>query len=235
MKTISNEKDLLPYGAYVSSLRGIVAPVVFESPINLMSPVFDAATIGAYSYMGPTGELYGGQIGRFCSIASRVIIGPSEHPSEWISSHPFQFGRSRKFSFWPESSEFNYNPLAVKKAPVIGNDVWLGDGAVIMRGITIGDGAIVAAGAVVTKDVPPYAVVGGVPASIIRMRFDAPTIARLQASQWWTYKIWSDRPNYREVHFILDKIESGAIPPFKPDVWKLTSENGQISLSKEMT
>ncbi|WP_269284161.1 CatB-related O-acetyltransferase [Sinorhizobium psoraleae] len=116
--------------------------------------------IGAYTYMGPMGEISGAEIGRFCSIAPRVVIGPFEHPSDWISSHPFQFGRSRKFKFWAEASEFRFNKLPIKPRPVIGNDVWIGDGAVIMRGITIGNGAIIAAGAVVTKDVPPYAIVG---------------------------------------------------------------------------
>ncbi|WP_376745760.1 hypothetical protein [Sinorhizobium psoraleae] len=90
------------------------------------------------------GEISGAEIGRFCSIAPRVVIGPFEHPSDWISSHPFQFGRSRKFEFWakPQSSVSTSSPI--KPRPVIGNDVWIGDGAVIMRGITIGNGAIIA-------------------------------------------------------------------------------------------
>ncbi|AUX76422.1 CatB-related O-acetyltransferase [Sinorhizobium fredii] len=230
-----NRDDLLACGAAVASAKGIGAPLTFESPVNLMSPVSEPTTIGAYSYIGPSGEICGAEIGRFCSIAPRVIIGPFDHPTDWISNHPFQFGRSRKFNFWPEASEFRFQKLETKPRPVIGHDVWIGDGAVITRGVRIGNGAVVAANAVVTRDVPPYAVVGGVPAKVIRFRFDETTIARLQAARWWEFKIWSSRPDYRKVHSILDRIESGEIPPFKPDVWKLTSENGSLSLSKEIT
>ena len=99
----------------------------------------------------------------------------------------------------------------------IGNDVWIGDRTVIMSGVKIGDGAIVAAGAVVTKDVPPYAVVGGVPARVIKYRFDEATIRRLLDLQWWKYDIadfgdvdWSDAP--AAIEAINRRIESGVKP-----------------------
>src|SRR3546814_20370050 len=91
-----------------------------------------------------------------------LFRSPFEHPTDWLSSHPFQFGRSRKFKFWPEFSEFRFKQLPMKPPTSIGNDVWIGDGAVIMRGLEIGNGAIIAAGAVVAKDEPQYATVGGV-------------------------------------------------------------------------
>ncbi len=229
------EKVLIEAGAAISSLKGVLATLTFESPINLMSPVSEETAIGAYTYIGPGGEVCGAKIGRFCSIAPRVIIGPSEHPTDWISSHPFQFGRSRKFKFWEEASEFKFRKHPVKPAAVIGNDVWIGDGAVIMRGVKVGDGAVIAANAVVTKDVPAYAIVGGVPAHILRFRFDEDTIARLKATPWWNFKIWSSHPDYRHIEFILSAIESGSVPPFEPGKWKLSSEHGRPSLTKEMT
>src|SRR3546814_14914670 len=97
-----------------------------------MSPVSDETEIGAYTYVGPAGEIGGAKIGRFCSIAPRVVIAPFEHPTDWLSSHPFQFGRSRKFTFWPEFSEFRFKQLPMKPPTSIGNAVWLGDVAVIM-------------------------------------------------------------------------------------------------------
>lgn len=228
---MENEKKLLELGAALSSLRVLSAPLEFEAPVNVMSPITEATVIGAYSYVGPSGELCGARIGRFCSIAARVVIGPFEHPTDWISTHPFQFGRSRKFKFWAEAAEFRFNQLELKPAPHIGNDVWIGDGARIMRGVTIGNGAIVAAGAVVTRDVPPYAIVGGVPAKVIRHRFDQDTIMRLERAQWWNFKIWATRPDFRDITSILKIMEDNDAPPFNPAQRKLSIEDGKYIVS----
>jgi hypothetical protein len=103
----------------------------------------------------------------------------------------------------------------------IGNDVWIGDRAFIMAGVRIGDGAVVAAGAVVTKDVPPYAVVGGVPARIIKYRFDQPTVDKLLELKWWRYDIsefgevdWSDVGSAIDV--IKRRLAEGKILPYNP-------------------
>lgn len=231
--TATIDKELLRAGAAISSLKGVTAPLVFESPINLMSPASEETTVGAYSYIGPGGEISGATIGRFCSIAPRAIIGPFEHPTDWLSSHPFQFGHSRKFRFWDEAREFKHQKLSVKPGPLIGNDVWIGDGAVILRGVKIGDGAVVAANAVVTKDVPPYAIVGGVPATLIRFRFNPATIATLLQIEWWKFKVWRARLDYRQINALAEAIKEGSLPPFAPDKWKLSCENGRFSLTKQ--
>lgn len=111
------------------------------------------------------------EIGRFCSIGRRCSIGAARHPISTLSTHPAAF---------PDGFE-------VGPPTVIGNDVWIGDNAVVMAGLRLADGAVVGAGAVVTRDVGPYEIVGGTPARLIRNRFDADTVARLMASQWWLY------------------------------------------------
>ncbi|HEX2136565.1 MAG TPA: CatB-related O-acetyltransferase [Microvirga sp.] len=120
-------------------------------------------------------------IGRYCSIADNVeILLGGNHRVDWVTTYPFSAFRP----LWPKAPRVqDYEGTGGDVS--IGNDVWLGSGALILSGVTIGDGAVVAARAVVTKDVPPYAVAGGNPASVIRYRFDAPTIAALLEVAWW--------------------------------------------------
>lgn len=117
-------------------------------------------------------------IGKYCSIAGNVVIGIGNHPLNWLSTSPFFY---MKFLGWRQENEYR----DTVPPTFIGNDVWIGQGALIKDSITIGDGAIIGAGAVVVKDVPPYAVVGGVPARIIKYRFDERIIAELLELQWW--------------------------------------------------
>lgn len=125
-------------------------------------------------------------VGRYCSFATGVIISPCRHPIDTVSSS-FSLYNTGMYNFtsFPKADDL---PLSFGEKPVeIGNDVWIGANAVVMDGLTIGDGAVIAAGAVVTKDVPPYAIVGGVPAKVIRYRFSPELIHRLQATQWWRW------------------------------------------------
>lgn len=124
-------------------------------------------------------------IGNFCMIASDVkfIMNGANHLSESISSYPFAiFGNG-----WENAMEGKSYPN--KGDLIIGNDVWIGYNATIMSGIVIGDGAIIATNATVTKDVPPYTIVGGNPAKEIRKRFDEETINKLLSIQWWNWDI----------------------------------------------
>lgn len=125
-------------------------------------------------------------IGSFCSIGSGaafIMAGNQGHRSDWISTFPF---------FWmPEVPAFAGAKNAFRPAgdTVIGNDVWIGSEAIIMPGVTIGDGAVIGTRALVTRNVEPYAIVGGNPAKVIRKRFDDADIARLSEIRWWD---WSD-------------------------------------------
>lgn len=123
-------------------------------------------------------------IGSFCSIGSGaafIMAGNQGHRNEWISTFPF--------FFMPEVPEFENaaNGYLPAGDTVIGNDVWIGSEAIIMPGITVGDGAVIGTRALVTKDVEPYAIVGGNPAKTIRKRFDDDSIALLLEMKWWDW------------------------------------------------
>jgi acetyltransferase-like isoleucine patch superfamily enzyme len=120
-------------------------------------------------------------IGRYCSIADRVeIFLGGNHRSEWVTTYPFD----NLPGLWPGRAGAEASHIS-RGDVVVGNDVWIGSGAVILSGVTVGDGAIIGAHAVVARDVPPYAIVAGNPAQVLRTRFDDATVARLLEAAWW--------------------------------------------------
>lgn len=123
-------------------------------------------------------------IGKFCAIAAETrFIMTGDHKLDAISTYPFPiFGHG-----W--ETAFNVLDLPVKGDIIVGNDVWFGYDSLIMNGVTIGNGAIIASRAVVVKDVPPYSIVAGNPAKVVKMRFDDKTIDRLQKIAWWDWNI----------------------------------------------
>ena len=138
--------------------------------------------ISDYSYIGYNTNIYNARIGKFCSISKDVCIGLPSHPTKFISTSPLFVNIQNGTGYsWSEENLFDSVPQKV----IINNDVWIGMKSTIMGGVTIGNGAIVAAHSVVTKDVPAYAIVGGVPAKVIKYRFNEETITALQESEWW--------------------------------------------------
>lgn len=146
---------------------------------NLNSPADWAQTLAPYLFPISREKLV---IRKFCQFAhgTLFITSSANHPMQGFSTYPFRV-------FKPETMA-DYIDLPCKDT-VVGNDVWIGHNAIIMPGVTLGDGVIVAAGAVVTKDVPPYAIVGGNPAQVIRRRFSDTVIADLLAIRWWDWPI----------------------------------------------
>jgi acetyltransferase-like isoleucine patch superfamily enzyme len=140
---------------------------------------------GAFTYGRPRIYSWGVcevSIGKFCSLSTSITIVGGEHNLKWVSAFPL---RER---FWLPGRGKDGHPKT--KGPVtIGNDVWIGMGALILSGVTIGDGSVVAAHSVVTKDVPPYAIVAGNPAQIVRYRFDQGTIQALLRIRWWDWRL----------------------------------------------
>lgn len=141
-----------------------------------------------YSYIGTNTIVSDTKIGAFCSIGSSCSIGGGVHPTDRVSTSPVFYDSSNCFKEKNYISTDSRKPFKQPQT-IIGNDVWIGENVFVSAGVNIGDGAVIGAHAVITKDVPPYAIVAGVPAKILRYRFDEATIKELMATQWWE---WSD-------------------------------------------
>lgn len=167
------------------------------------------------------------RVGRYCSIARGLRFMGPRHPYERLSSSSFTYDEHfvicNKFcedfakSFKPKS----YSVL--DNSAVIGNDVWIGESVTLANNITIGDGAIVAANSHVVKDVPAYAIVGGNPARLIKMRFDDNTVERLIQSRWWEYDFTVFEYNSfvepnRALDMLDEKIALGQVDKFVPEI-----------------
>ena len=140
--------------------------------------VGDDVVIGDYSYVNAGAMVASGTIGKFCSVGFGAHIGQYEHPTTHLSTSPFTYSCRSIMGLQSDWCE-------LAAPPVVGNDVWIGCNAVILQRVTVGDGAVIAAGAVVTKDVEPYAIVAGVPAKVIRFRFDPSIVSELEQIRWW--------------------------------------------------
>lgn len=167
-------------------------PARFLGPLTIRSET----RLGAYAEIGSDVEIQSATLGRYCEVGPGSILGATGHPTTWLSVSAFQY----KPTTWgwhesaagaavidPEAGgRQSFRSVGGDRA-VIGNDVWIGANVVVLRGVTIGDGCIVAANAVVTRDLPPYSVAGGVPAKVIRSRVPDDLRDELLDLRWWRF------------------------------------------------
>jgi len=137
--------------------------------------------VGRLTYTGMNTVVMHAQIGQFCAISWGVTVGPGEHDYHRVTSHDFLYNPTYQLTENTTAAPYD----RYSRPCILGNDVWLGANVTVLRGCTIGDGAVIGANATVTSDIPPYAIAVGSPARVIRYRFDADTVCRLQALRWW--------------------------------------------------
>jgi acetyltransferase-like isoleucine patch superfamily enzyme len=204
---------------------------VIEAPSSLKWTEYDhSLTLGAFSYQ-VSGYCFAARIGRYCSFGEEVQIGRQNHPLSWMSTSPAFYLHDKLFDLGDgfegaddyHSYQFNNKSPATKvKITTIGNDVWIGHGAYIGAGVTIGDGAIIAAKSVVTKDVPPYGVVAGNPATLKRFRVPPHWISPMLRIKWWRYAPWQlqhlDVTEYRGFVPAIQAMNQAGEPEFEPSV-----------------
>lgn len=155
-----------------------------EEPLYTRDFLGDRFQVGDHTYGNPKvvsrGEGTSLRIGKYCSIATGVTIFlGSEHRVDWVSTYPFPF-------LWEEARTIQGHP-ATRGDVVIGSDVWIGHGATLLSGVNIGDGAAIGACSLVARDVPPYAIVAGNPAQVVRYRFQEETVRALLNIRWWDW------------------------------------------------
>lgn len=187
-------------------LSAIRNSIIHKSSKVESGSLFYNSQMGKYSYCGYDCEVINTKIGNFTSIANNVVIGGANHPMDWVGMSPvFYEGRDSV------TKKFSKFILPNATACQIGNDVWIGRSAIVLSGVTISDGAVVGAGSVVTKDVPPYAIVAGNPAKFIRNRFDDDTVSQLININWWSFsdsKLHSLAHTFNDIKLFLKTINN---------------------------
>lgn len=228
-------KRLATQGVVLSKIHG---PVVIDAAVAFEPPVFLSAEtpfrlpfrVGAFSHLNG-GFIQNVSIGRYCSLARDVQIGHGTHPTDWMSVSSLQYVDN--YRGWSEYAarhglprDNNALPFSYAAQTRIGNDVWIGNGVFIKDGLCIGDGAIVGAGSVVTRDVPPYMIVAGNPAKILKPRFPEKLIAAFLDLRWWRFAL----PHMRDIPFnepalalekLTAQIDADALQEFQPEIIEL--------------
>ena len=180
---------------------------IFNSEFEKNVIVYARSTLsrvrfGAYGYVNEGSFMTGMEVGRFCSIGPHFLCGYGEHPANLVSTSPIFYSTHKQCGATFTDQDY----FEEARETVVGHDVWIGARVFVRDGVRIGNGAIIAAGAVVTKDVPAYAIIGGVPAKVIRFRFHDEAIRQMLEIEWWN---WNEEKLRRaQPLFVRDEIEA---------------------------
>ncbi|MEI6985425.1 MAG: CatB-related O-acetyltransferase [Rhodospirillaceae bacterium] len=189
--------------------RVINSKIIGPLYLNKNSQIGPDVTTGKYFGMNESCFLARAVVGSYGAIGARTSINPFNHPTSWLSTSEFQY-HPKSFDWVDEYNDFvrleRTNDMF--KFTRVGNDVWMGHNVNVMAGVSVGDGAVVAAGSVVTKDVPPYAIVAGCPAQIRKYRFTEAIIERMLRVAWWDFELCElSGLNFRNIEDCLPRLE----------------------------
>lgn len=177
----------------------VSSKVRFVAPYN-----FTNVQIDNYSYIASNSSITNAKIGKFCSIGPNFCCGLGIHPTDGISTSPMFYSTAKQNGITLVSK----NKIIESKTTLIGNDVFIGANVTVLDGVTIGDGAIIGAGAVVIKDIPPYAIAVGVPAKVVKYRFEKVQIEKLMQIEWWNFeedKLQDIEKYFFDIDMFIDK------------------------------
>ncbi len=185
-----DQRTIIGFGASIDN-----SEVGFDVYVGTNTQIINSL-IGSHTYFNSSTVVADAVIGKFCSIGSNVKIGIGSHPTFMVSTHPCFYANNKGFKSFADKMYYNSEIGTIH----IGNDVWIGSDACILNNVKIGNGAIIALGSIVTKDVPDYAIVAGVPARVIKYRFSKENVKSLLRIKWWDLEAHIFENNYKDFH-----------------------------------